>query len=106
MARLCGRAFLARVFGEFEEKKRESGMNQTQCQTQWKMNSRIGRLYLVSSEKGLCGVLWEKQMAAPMTATLSGTSPAIRTLSTAVEQLEEYFDGRRRSFDLPLDIRG
>lgn len=61
------------------------------------MNSKIGRLYLVASEKGLQGVFWKKQ-PVPIKET--------KILSTAVRQLEQYLDGKRKAFDLPLDVQG
>ena len=64
---------------------------------QWKMESKIGPIYLVASEKGLRGVFWKKQKI-PMAKS--------KILSRAVKQLEEYFKGKRKVFDLPLDAKG
>jgi len=72
---------------------------------QWKMDTKIGPLYLVAAVKGLRGVFFERQKA-PFAKTLKGSAPETRTLSRAVKQLEEYFAGRRRDFDLPLDAEG
>lgn len=72
-------------------------------QTQRKINSRIGPLYLVASEKGLQGVFWTKQRA-PMATDESERRSLI--LKKAELQLEEYLSGKRKDFDLPLDPRG
>lgn len=72
---------------------------------QWLMKSRVGPLYLVASPTALRGLYFDKQ-AVPMTKSLEGRDPAVRILARAVRQLEEYFDGRRREFDLPLEAEG
>ena len=72
---------------------------------QFKMNSPIGTLYLVATSKGLQGVYWKKQ-PSPITKSLVGTQPSVRNLAQAANELEEYFDGRRKKFTLPLDLAG
>ena len=72
---------------------------------QWLMESEIGPLYLVASEKGLRGVFWKKQ-PAPMAKSLSAKTAEIRILAKAVMQLEEYLCGRRKEFDLPFEVLG
>lgn len=73
--------------------------------TQWKMESRIGPLWLVASDAGLRGVHWDRQ-SAPMAASLQTQSPPVQIIARAVAQLEEYLNGTRKSFDAPLDIQG
>lgn len=73
--------------------------------TQWKMSSPIGPIYLVASEKGLQTVSWEKK-SAPLASTLKGKDPETRVLAQAVAELEEYFLGRRKNFEVPLDAQG
>ncbi len=72
---------------------------------QWKMNSKIGSLYLVASSKGLCGLLWKKQKT-PMAKNLKDSQPEIKILAKAVYQLEEYFKGTRKNFNLPSNVEG
>lgn len=74
-------------------------------QAQWIMNSKIGRLYLVASGKGLQGVFWTKQ-PVQMAKSLRGPEPEIRILSKAVRELKEYLAGKRKKFALPLDPKG
>jgi methylated-DNA-[protein]-cysteine S-methyltransferase len=73
--------------------------------SQWLMKSKFGSLYLVASEKGLQALLW-KRHPAKMLQNLKGSSPEVIILSQAVKQLEEYFDGKRTQFDIPLDVEG
>jgi methylated-DNA-[protein]-cysteine S-methyltransferase len=69
------------------------------------MKCQIGSLYLVASEKGLQGVLWKEQ-PVPRVESLEGTHSTIQNLAQAVRELEEYFRGERKSFDVLLDLRG
>ena len=66
-----------------------------------------GRLLLAASEMGLCGV--EILPAETLPLELDGPEPQVpgaSTLKTAVAQIDEYFSGSRKVFDLPLDLRG
>ena len=69
------------------------------------MKSKIGDIYLVASVRGLSGILWSRQPTA-MSESLEGDDPTLAILKRTVVQLEEYFRGERREFDLPLDIEG
>lgn len=70
---------------------------------QKKIETEIGPLYLVASEKGLRAVIWKKQ-ADPMSDET--TDACGRLLSKAEKQIREYLAGTRKEFDLPLDIIG
>lgn len=74
-------------------------------QLQWKMDSVIGPLYLVASEAGLQGVHWDEQ-PVPMAEKLSDSSAPARILERTINQLDEYFRGRRKQFELPLAPQG
>jgi methylated-DNA-[protein]-cysteine S-methyltransferase len=72
------------------------------------MDSPVGELRLVASEQGLRAILWGAEDAERIASIdtdelIEGTTPI---LDLAVTQLEEYFDGTRREFDLPLDPLG
>jgi len=68
--------------------------------------SPVGKLKLVASDKGLVAVLWESDdpKRVPLNDPLEEKSHPI--LVRAARQLEEYFAGKRSSFNLPLDMRG
>lgn len=72
---------------------------------QWLMKSEIGPLYFVAAEAGLRGLYFHRQ-DVPMAKSLQGASPAVRVLARAVRQMEEYLAGKRKAFDLPLDVEG
>ncbi|KKW92834.1 MULTISPECIES: methylated-DNA--[protein]-cysteine S-methyltransferase [Sphingobium] len=70
------------------------------------MASPVGELTLVANERGLAAVLWEND--DPMRVRLEPRAEAVEhdVLDEAVRQLGEYFAGRRKAFDLPLDFKG
>lgn len=72
---------------------------------QWEMNSRVGTFFLVASQVGLQGVFWKKQNVS-MANNLNENSDATKILADAVKQMEEYLDGKRKIFDLPIDVKG
>ena len=65
--------------------------------SQWRINSKIGPLYLSASGKGLRGVSFKKQNL-PLART--------KLLAQTERELKEYFLGKRKKFDLPLDLEG
>ena len=73
---------------------------------QYLMKSKIGPIYLVASDQALLGVHWKKQTGIPLLSKLNSTQPEVKLLNQAVKQLEEYFQGKRQSFDLPLAAEG
>lgn len=70
-------------------------------------NSPIGPLTLVASDAGLVAVLWPEEPEGRVTfgATIVEQDDH-PILTAAADQLDEYFAGDRRDFDLPLDMRG
>ena len=73
---------------------------------QMKMESKIGPLYLVASANGLCRVLWEDQKVPFISVSELGTSPTGAILQKTQKQLNEYFEGKRKTFDLKLVLQG
>jgi methylated-DNA-[protein]-cysteine S-methyltransferase len=74
--------------------------------------STLGELFLATAEEGLCRIAWESSEAA-FSAELAGVweRPVCRLrtgesdlLDRTCRQLSEYLQGRRRAFDLPLDL--
>jgi methylated-DNA-[protein]-cysteine S-methyltransferase len=71
------------------------------------MDSPLGELRLIAGENGLRAILWGAEDAERIASIddelVEGTTPV---LDEAISQLEEYFAGTRREFDLPLDPAG
>ncbi|MFT4074320.1 MAG: methylated-DNA--[protein]-cysteine S-methyltransferase [Asticcacaulis sp.] len=68
--------------------------------------SPVGQLTLVAGDSGLRAILWEDD--DPLRVRLDervedATHPVLRQ---TVDQLSDYFAGKRREFSLPLDFRG
>lgn len=70
------------------------------------ISSPVGRLTLVASDAGLAAILWEndKPRRVPLGSVCNDDNHP--TLVRAEQQLNEYFEGRRTSFDLELDFAG
>ena len=67
----------------------------------------VGELTLIASDRGLRAILWPK--LSPLRAGISPRprrDPDHSILQKTVQQLDEYFAGKRTSFELPLDLEG
>jgi methylated-DNA-[protein]-cysteine S-methyltransferase len=74
------------------------------------VDSPVGPLLLAATERGLLRVAFEIEGHDVVLDRLASlVSPRVlrapRRLDAAVRELDEYFAGRRRAFDLPLDLR-
>lgn len=69
--------------------------------TTWQ--SPLGPMTLAATPSGLSGVWFDGQRHEPDTSAwrLEPWHPVLRE---AIAQLVQYFDGQRRTFDLPLDL--
>ena len=70
------------------------------------IDSPVGRLTLVASDRGLAAILWEQDnpRRVPLGEVVESDSHPV--LIETERQLQEYFAGQRREFTLPLDFRG
>ena len=70
------------------------------------MPSPVGQLTLVSQQAHLVAVLWENDR--PLRVRLGQMQPAGNelVLLQARQQLNEYFQGQRQQFELPLHMQG
>lgn len=75
-------------------------------QVRSRMQSPVGMLTLVGTDAGLSAVLWERERAGRVPLRVVEDCDAHPVLVEARQQLEDYFAGRRRTFDLPLDVHG
>ena len=68
-------------------------------------HSPIGKLKLVSDGEYLIGLhFWTRDDEA--TSSMEATQEKVKPLPEVVRQLDEYFDGRRTEFDLPIRFIG
>lgn len=70
------------------------------------IDSPIGPLRLVASDKGLAGILWHNERPGRVNLTPQKEDLNHSLLLNAACQLNEYFSGQRTSFDLTLDFKG
>jgi O-6-methylguanine DNA methyltransferase len=74
--------------------------------------SPIGPLRLAATARGLAAIYMSEHRHAPATVAPHWQPPAAgdegqaRILAATRRQLDEYFTGERRAFDLPLDVEG
>ncbi len=68
--------------------------------------SPVGTLHLVASDTGLVAILWpnERPGRVPLGHTVEDDAHPI--LVRAATQVDAYFAGKLRAFDVPLDFRG
>jgi methylated-DNA-[protein]-cysteine S-methyltransferase len=74
------------------------------------VDTAVGPLLLAATERGLVRVAYEGQDHDAVLQTLSATvsQRILRDgprLDDAAREIDEYFAGRRQTFDLPLDLR-
>ncbi len=70
------------------------------------MQSPVGTLKLIVSDKGLRAILWENDSPSRIRLEDSVERPQHPVLNRAARQLGEYFAGERLQFDLDLDAEG
>ena len=68
-----------------------------------RLPSPIGRIQLLGNGSALVSLLIERHGSLPLDGEAETSDPI---LDAAADQLLEYFAGQRRSFDIPLDLRG
>jgi methylated-DNA-[protein]-cysteine S-methyltransferase len=74
------------------------------------VDSPVGELLIAATERGLVRVAFASQgHDAALAALAAQVSPRVlrapTRLDPAARELDEYFAGRRRGFELPLDLR-
>lgn len=74
------------------------------------VESPVGRLLIAATDRGIVRVAYDREGLDAVLQSLSDKlSPRIleapARLGSAAREIEEYFSGKRRRFDLPLDLR-
>ena len=97
---------LARLHRQLEEASEREGLLDVAYRI---VDSPVGRLLLAATPRGLVRVAYDAEDHDRVLETLAGrlSSRVVRApkrLDAAARELEEYFGGQRRAFDLPLDL--
>jgi methylated-DNA-[protein]-cysteine S-methyltransferase len=69
------------------------------------VDSPVGELFVAATDRGLCRIGYRPDRAEDEVARAFGRKLLRVPLDVVRRELDEYFEGRRRSFDLPLDFR-
>jgi methylated-DNA-[protein]-cysteine S-methyltransferase len=70
------------------------------------IESPVGQLKLIASDKGLVAILWEKDKPNRVRLSELKENPQHPVLLKTERQLNEYFAGKRKEFSITLDVRG
>jgi methylated-DNA-[protein]-cysteine S-methyltransferase len=70
------------------------------------IESPIGKLKLVASDKGLVAILWEKDSPRRVRLDELVADEQHPVLVETARQLGQYFAGKRKTFSIALDMRG
>jgi methylated-DNA-[protein]-cysteine S-methyltransferase len=70
------------------------------------INSPVGLLKLIATERGLAAVLWENEKPGRVKINPGQLSDTHSLLLEAETQLRQYFNRERTSFNLELDVIG
>ena len=70
------------------------------------MESPVGRLTLIANDQGLTSVLWENEGLNRVQLKGAEEKKLHPVLRKAERQLQEYFAGQRKKFELDLDPSG
>jgi methylated-DNA-[protein]-cysteine S-methyltransferase len=70
------------------------------------IESPVGQLKLVASDKGLVAILWENDSPRRVRLSELVANEQQPVLVETERQLGEYFAGKRKTFSIALDMRG
>jgi len=74
------------------------------------VESPVGDLFVAVSERGLASISYDPEPEAQLERLARIAGPCIlrspRSVDNARRELDQYFAGRRHTFDLTLDLRG
>lgn len=98
---------MARLRAGLAERAADDGLLDVAYRT---VDSPVGPLLLAATGQGLVRVAYDREDHDTVLTRLSAVvSPRVlhapARLDTAARELDEYFAGRRRRFDLPLDLQ-
>ena len=67
--------------------------------------SPVGDLFIASTPRGLCRISYTVEGQDEVVARIFGARVLRTPLDEVRRELDEYFEGRRHDFDLPIDLR-
>ncbi len=70
------------------------------------VDSPVGKLTLVATDRGLAAILWENDRPGRVPLEIDAEDGRHPVLVETERQLNEYFEGTRKTFALTLDVEG
>ena len=73
------------------------------------LQSPVGKLTIIASSKALCSLLWDTESNAKEYEEIINNlkkSKSNHILNKTIRQLNEYFSGNRKEFDIPFFLNG
>lgn len=70
------------------------------------MKSPVGDITLIADDENLCSIYWPNQEPDKKKFSDLERKDNSKVLRAAVKQLNQYFDGKRPAFDLPIKMDG
>src|SRR3954451_5952455 len=69
------------------------------------VDSPVGELFVAATDRGLCRIAYFPERAEDEVSRTFGRRLLRMPLDDVRRELDEYFEGKRHDFDLPLDLR-
>jgi methylated-DNA-[protein]-cysteine S-methyltransferase len=70
------------------------------------LSTPMGKMILGTSETSVIALVWKKEALERIGIAAWKEGPTCTVLKEAEKQLQEYFQGNRQAFDLPLQLQG
>jgi methylated-DNA-[protein]-cysteine S-methyltransferase len=94
------------VTPELDTRFREAALREGLVDVRYDIvESPVGELFVAATERGLCRISYHPDGMEDVLARTFGPRILRSPLDDVRRELDEYFDGSRREFDLPLDVR-
>jgi methylated-DNA-[protein]-cysteine S-methyltransferase len=94
------------VTPDLDQRFREAALREGLVDIRYDLvDSPIGELFVAATERGLARISFFPDGMEDTLARTFGPRVLRAPLDDVRRELDEYFDGKRREFDLPLDLR-
>jgi methylated-DNA-[protein]-cysteine S-methyltransferase len=94
------------VTPELDSRFREAALREGLVDVRYDIvDSPVGELFVAATDRGLCRISYHPDGMEDVLARTFGPRVMRSPLDEIRRELDEYFEGTRRDFDLPLDVR-
>ena len=94
------------VTPELDQRFREAALREGLVDVRYDVvTSPVGELFVASTPRGLCRISYTVEGQDETVARIFGARVLRTPLDDVRRELDEYFGGRRREFDVPIDLR-